>query len=96
VRHIVVDNDTRLVTHILIWNNDMILPPPNTLMFMDAKAAIGDWWCEDNDRFYTHNRKRRIWLGDRLAEQELSEDEKRFVGPKLEAVFKKEEEHEQI
>ena len=94
MRHIVVDNDTRLVTHILIWNNDLILPPPNTLMFMDAHAAIGDWWCEDNDRFYTHNRKRRIVIDNRLAEADLSEDEKHFVGPKLEAVFKKEEEHE--
>lgn len=87
MRHIVVDNDTRLVTHILIWNNDLILPPPNTLMFMDAKASIGDWWCEDNDRFYTPNKKRRIVVDNRLGEQELSEDEKRFVGPKLEAVF---------
>jgi hypothetical protein len=96
MRHIVVDNDTRLVTHILMWNNDLILPPPNTLMFSDAIACIGDWWCEDNDRFYTPNKKRRIVIENRLAEVELSEDEKRFLGSKLDAIFNSKEDDKHL
>lgn len=89
MRHIVVDNDTRLVTHILMWNNDLILPPPNTLMFKDAIACIGDWWCEDNDHFYTSNKKRRSFFENRFIEVELKPEEKEIIGPKLDMIFKK-------
>jgi len=87
MRHIVVNNDTRMVTHILIWNNDPILPPPNTLIFRNGEAKIGDWWCEDNDRFYTPNKKRRLFHDNTFIEVELSENEKDLIGPKLDAVF---------
>lgn len=91
MRHIVVNNETRIVTHILVWNNDVILPPPNTLIFYNGEAKIGDWWCEDNDRFYTPNKKRRRLHDNVFIEEELTDTEKSTIGPKLDAVFPKEE-----
>jgi hypothetical protein len=87
MRHVVVDNDTRIVTHILIWNNDIILPPPNTLIFANGIACIGDWWCEQMDTFYTPNKKRRMRLHHEWGEAELSQDEKDLIESKLDAVF---------
>lgn len=87
MRHVVVDNDSRLVTHILMWNNDIILPPPNTLIFTNGVACIGDWWCEDNDTFYTPNKNRRIRTNQGWGESSLSDNEKDFIWTKLIHVF---------
>lgn len=87
MRHVVVDNTTRIATHILIWNNDIVLPPPNTLIFAGGIGCIGDWWCEDNDRFYTPHKKRRIRTINGWGELDLGKDEKDLVWSKLIDVF---------
>lgn len=51
MRHAIIENDTKTVVNIVLWEGKEWLPPRNHLVIQDDNASIGDTWNEVNKVF---------------------------------------------
>lgn len=86
-RHAIIDPKTGLVRNIIIWNGAEFLPPRDHYVAHNCDGQIGDYWHQDKDCFYTSNGKRRLVKDGKIAEQELDEQEKQEVLPRLQDIY---------
>ena len=51
MRHAIIDNNTKMVVNVVLWEGKEWLPPRNHLVIQDDNASIGDTWDEINKVF---------------------------------------------
>ena len=54
-RHAIVNNETRKVVNVVIWEGKEWLPPRNHLVVMSDSADIGDDYDEKSRKFTKNN-----------------------------------------
>lgn len=86
--HALVDAKTGLVTNVVVWDGAEWQPPRNHYVVHDCEGAIGDYWDQDKNCFYTSNGKHR-YRDERgkAGEREMSGEEKKELQPRLKQVY---------
>lgn len=87
--HALIDAKTGLVRNIIVWEGAEWLPPKDYYVVHDCEGAIGDFWDQEQECFFTRNKKRRYRdASGRLGEKDMTPAEEERVRAKLDDLYK--------
>lgn len=87
-RHALIDSKTGLVRNIIIWEGKPWTPPKDHYVVHNCEGQIGDYWHQEENKFYTPQLKRRcLDEHGKVMQEELTALEKNHIEPRLTQIY---------